>query len=190
MKSAFRPADKPAGPARVFFFHRFTRGFRAFVLLKSRSGQVCPMHWRVQGGSVSWANRYVGVPSCPAPPSPAALPYAAPPRPARGMSGSWNQQNEFINKKRFDYSKTRIYNGRVGSGRRAAGQRGRTGRRRVGPSRRPPTLLHPTALWTTTLNDSPQARTSEIPFKPMGEHNERLTTVLSAGPRTLFFPGC
>ena len=64
-------------------------GFRLFVLLKRRSGQVCSMAWRVRGTVVSWANRSVGVPSCPALPRPAAPPCAAPTRPARGMPGFW-----------------------------------------------------------------------------------------------------
>ena len=45
-----------------------------------------------RGAVVSWANRSVGVPSCPAPPRPAAPPCAAPTRPARGMSGFWIRQ--------------------------------------------------------------------------------------------------
>ena len=67
-------------------------GFRLFVLLKSRSGQVCSMLWKVRGTVVSWANRSVGAPSCPAPPRPAAPPCAAPTRLARGTSGFWIRQ--------------------------------------------------------------------------------------------------
>ena len=63
--------------------------FRLFVLLKGRSGQVCSMPWRVRGTGVSWADRSVGVPSCPARPRPAAPPCAAPSRRTRGMSGFW-----------------------------------------------------------------------------------------------------
>ena len=50
--------------------------------------------------------------------------------------------------------------------------------------------LAPRGSKTTVLNDSPEARTKEILCKPMGEHNERLTRGLSAGPRALFVPGC
>ena len=70
-KSAFRPADKPlinrlstgrCVPPSVYI------GFRLFVLLEKRSGDVSSMHWRLRGTLVSWANCSVGVPSCPAPP--------------------------------------------------------------------------------------------------------------------------
>ena len=50
------------------------------------------MPWRAKGPVVSWANRLVGVPSCSASPCPAASPCAAPPRPARSMSGFWIRQ--------------------------------------------------------------------------------------------------
>ena len=43
-------------------------GFRLFVLLGRSSGYVCSMPWKVRGTVVSWANRSVGVLSCPAPP--------------------------------------------------------------------------------------------------------------------------
>ena len=59
-------------------------GFRSFVLLKRHSGQLFSMSWTARGSAVSWANRPVGVPSCPAPPCPAATPCAALPRLARG----------------------------------------------------------------------------------------------------------
>ena len=65
---------------------------RLFMLLGGRSGQVCTMPRGVRGTVISWANRSVGVPSCPARPRPAALPCAAPTRPARGMSGFWTRQ--------------------------------------------------------------------------------------------------
>ena len=48
--------------------------------------------WGAEGTVVSWANRPVGVPLCPAPLRPAAPPCAAPPGPARGMSGFWIRQ--------------------------------------------------------------------------------------------------
>ena len=47
--------------------------------------------WRARETVVSWADRPVGVPSCPAPLRPAASPCAAPPRPACGISGPWIQ---------------------------------------------------------------------------------------------------
>ena len=50
------------------------------------------MPWRVRGTVVSWANRFVGVPSCLVPPRPAVPPCAAPSRRARGMSGFWIRQ--------------------------------------------------------------------------------------------------
>ena len=53
------------------------------------------MPWKARGTVVSWANRPLGVPSCPAPPCPAALPCAALPRPARGMSGFWIRPASF-----------------------------------------------------------------------------------------------
>ena len=43
-------------------------GFRLFVLLGRRSGDVSSMPWGVRGTLVSWAYCSVGVPSCPAPP--------------------------------------------------------------------------------------------------------------------------
>ena len=61
--------------------------FRLFMLLKSRSRQLCSMPWGVRGTVVPWANRFVEVPPCPAPPS-----RCAPSRRARGMSGFWIRQ--------------------------------------------------------------------------------------------------
>ena len=81
-KSAFRPADKPliyrwsnadVFPPSVYFFC-------FFVLLKRHSKQVCSMSWGQRKTFVSWANRSVGVPSCPARPCSAAPLYAAPTR--------------------------------------------------------------------------------------------------------------
>ena len=65
-------------------------GFRLFVLLGRRSGHLFSMPWRVRRTVVCWANRFVGVPSCPAPPR--RPPCAAPTRLARGMSGFWVRQ--------------------------------------------------------------------------------------------------
>ena len=42
-------------------------GFRLFVLLERRSGDVYSMPWGVRGTLVSLANCFVGVQSCPAP---------------------------------------------------------------------------------------------------------------------------
>ena len=63
-------------------------GFRSFVLPKRFSGQFSSMPWRARGSVVSWANRPVGVPSCPAPPCPAprrAPPCSDPPRVCPGF---------------------------------------------------------------------------------------------------------
>ena len=92
-------------------------------------------------------------------------------------------------------SKTRTYHGRVGSGLRTTGQRGgaepgRTGRRRIGSPRRQLTLAPPKASSTPVLNDSSEARTSEILCKPMEEQNPRLTSGSSAGREALLVPGC
>ena len=57
------------------------------ALPKSRSGHLSTMLWEARGTVFSWAKRPVGVPSCPALTAP---PRAAPPRPARGMSGFWS----------------------------------------------------------------------------------------------------
>ena len=44
------------------------------------------------------------------------------------------------------------------------------------------------------LNDPSEARTNEIPFKPMGEHNVRFDNQSirgsTAGRRPLYAPGC
>ena len=58
------------------------------------SGLLSSMPWKLWGASksvVSWADRPVGVPSCPAPLRPATPPSAPPPPPARGMSGFWTR---------------------------------------------------------------------------------------------------
>ena len=52
-------------------------GFRLFVLLGKRSGDVSSMLWRVRRRLVSWANSSVGIQSCPTPPRhPAVRPDA------------------------------------------------------------------------------------------------------------------
>ena len=77
--------------------------------------------------------------------------------------------------------KTRTYHGRVGSGRRTAGRRGgagsgRTGRRRIGSPRRQPSLAPSKASYRPVLNNSSEARTSEILCKPMEEQKPHLTS--------------
>ena len=59
--------------------------FCLFVLAMRRSRQLSSMLWRARDPVVSWANRPVDVPSCPAPFRLAAPPCAALPRPARGI---------------------------------------------------------------------------------------------------------
>ena len=56
-------------------------GFRLVALLKNRSGRVCSMPLRVQGSFVSWANRSIGVLSCPTPPRRPAVRRPDPTRP-------------------------------------------------------------------------------------------------------------
>ena len=70
--------------------------------------------------------------------------------------------------------------GRRTAGRRGGTGRGRTGHRQVGSPRRRPTLWPSRASKTLVLNDSSQARTNEIPCKPVEEKNVRLTTGSSA----------
>ena len=83
-KSGHRFADKPrinrwsnAGwvPPPLYIV------FRLFVLLERRSEHVCSIPWKVRGSVVSWANRPVGVPSCPAPPRRPAVRRPVPTRP-------------------------------------------------------------------------------------------------------------
>ena len=62
------------------------------MLLRGRSGQLCSVPWRERGTVLSWANRFVGVPSCPAPPRLAAPPCVAQTRLAGDMFGFWNRQ--------------------------------------------------------------------------------------------------
>ena len=57
-------------------------GFPLFVLPKGRPGHLSSTPWGARGSVVSWANRHVGVPSCPSPLRPGAPRCAAPPRPA------------------------------------------------------------------------------------------------------------
>ena len=74
-------------------------------------------------------------------------------------------------------SKTRTYNGRVESG-RTAGRRGGVGQN--SSPRRQAALVPSKATKTRRLNVPPEARTSEIVCKPMGEQSPRLTRGLSA----------
>ena len=84
-KSASRPADKPRinrwstasfVPPSVYI------GFSLFVLPKSRPQRSSLIRQSVRGTVLSWANRSVGVPFCPALPSP-PLRRARSPAPTR-----------------------------------------------------------------------------------------------------------
>ena len=104
-RSGRRPADEPrinrlstTGQLVMVFLYSVYMGFRLFVLPKRHSGQLFSMPWKpwgAKGTVVSWANRPVGVQSCPATLCPAP-PCTAPPRPARGMSASWIRQGSLI----------------------------------------------------------------------------------------------
>ena len=100
---------------------------------------------RARGTGVSFANRPVGVPSCPTPPWCAPPPRRPPPRHDPPVVYTGFGFDKFIPVE----SKTRTYPGRVGTGRRTAGRRGRAGtgstgrRRRDCSPRRQQTLLLP-----------------------------------------------
>ena len=88
-KSARGPGGKPL----VVFPLRFTLDFVCSYFRRDLfTGQLSSMLWRARGKVVSWANGPVDVSSCPAPPRPTASLFAAPPRPARSMSGFWIRQ--------------------------------------------------------------------------------------------------
>ena len=98
-------------------------------------------------------------------------------------------------------SKTQTYHGRVGTGRRTAERRGgadpgRTARRRIGSPRRQPSLVLSKASNTSVLNDSSEARASEILCKSKEEQNPpwafdpHWTSGLSARRNAIFVPGC
>ena len=110
----------------------------------------------------------------------------------RNLLCAYNPINVFSNPKTQPVeSETRTYQGRVGSG-RTAGRRGGAGQdadRTVRPGDKRP-AYPPRHRKTNVLNVSPEARTSEILCKPMEEHNDRLTSGLSAGREALFIPGC
>ena len=94
------------------------------------------------------------------------------------------------NTKIFPYSKpiepkTEKYHKGVGAGRRTALQQGgvgqgRSGCQRVSPPRKQLSLLLSKASKTTVMHVFLESRPNEILCKPMEEHNERLTRVLSA----------
>ena len=64
-------------------------GFRLFVLLGGRSGDVSAMLWKVRGRLVSWANSFVGTQSCPTPPRhPAVCPDPTRPRYVRVLDST------------------------------------------------------------------------------------------------------
>ena len=82
----------PAGQSLVLFLPSVYIGFPLSVLPGVRPGGLSSIRWRERETVVPWANRSVGVPSCPSSPRPAALPWAAPPRLACGTSGFWIRQ--------------------------------------------------------------------------------------------------
>ena len=67
-------------------------GFPLFVLPETRPGGCSSIVRKVRVTVVSWADRPVGIPSCPFPARPAVPPCAAPSRRARGISGFWIRQ--------------------------------------------------------------------------------------------------
>ena len=87
-------------------------------------------------------------------------------------------------------SKTRTYHGRVGVAQGRAAGPGRTGSRRIGSLRRQPSLVPSKASYRPVLNDSSEARTNEITFKPMGEQKPKLPSGLPAARNPLFVTGC
>ena len=135
--------------------------------------------FRECGGGLS-PRRTVMLANSPARPCP-PTPPCAPTRPARGMSGFWTRQVLVADQCAVAFlSNPKLGHTTGGSGRGAqrsggAGS-GRTGRRQNSSPRRQATLAPPKASKTRRLNDSPEARTSETQFKPMEEHNDRLTT--------------
>ena len=68
--------------------------------------------------------------------------------------------------------------GAAHGGTEGRGGDGQDGRRRVGSPRRQPSLLLPRRSKKTSMGVSVEARTRETQFKPVGEQNVRLTTVL------------
>ena len=142
-------------------------GFRLFVLL-GRRGDVSSMLWRVRGRLVSWANSSVGIQSCPTPPRHPAV-RSVPTRQwyvrVLDSTGFEFSNNQLIIL--FVDSKSRTYHGRVWAGRRTAGRRGGAWARQDGTptdlfAQETYVLRFPGASKTTVLNDSSEARTSEI----------------------------
>ena len=121
---------------------------------------------------VNWANGLASLLIQPAPPGFAALPWAATPQPAYGMSGPRIRQVVYSFK--LVGSKTRTYHGQVGAG------WGRLKRRRCYSPRRHRTVLPAQDSTTFVLDDFSEARTSENLCKPMEEQNPRLPRVLLA----------
>ena len=62
------------------------------MLPETRPGGYSSVVWGFRGTVISWADRSIGVPSCPSPPRPAVPLCAALSRIARGMSGFWIRQ--------------------------------------------------------------------------------------------------
>ena len=148
-------------------------GFRLFVLPKNRSGQLSSMLWRARGPVASWANRPVGVPSCPAPPR---RPAVRRPSPTRLWYVRVSDSTNFI---------YRTPNPEIPpAGRSEAAHGGVAGQggvgRHVTPSGRfsqeTTVLLPPREPWAIVLDDSSEERTNEILCKSRGEQNVRLTT--------------
>ena len=76
-----------AGEPRVLFPHRFKCDFVCPCFRGVIQDSCDALEGKKDG--VSWANRPIGVPSCPAPSCPAAPLCTAPPRLALGVSGFW-----------------------------------------------------------------------------------------------------
>ena len=149
------------------------------------------MPWRARRSVISWANRPVGVPSCPAPPRPAAPPCAAPPRPARGMFELWIVKywspihdclkHLFSLLNRLSISKLLLYFtvknsdiARAGRGRAAHGRA--AGQSETGRSAQKTNNL----ISLQGIEDNCPERLSGItnnrkPRPPMKEHNEQFT---------------
>ena len=80
------------GSTRRFVAPSVNMGFSLLVLQETRPAGFLRSSGGYEGTLSPWADRPVGVPSCPAPPRPPVPRCAAPSRPARGMSGFWIRQ--------------------------------------------------------------------------------------------------
>ena len=139
-KSGRRPADKPRinrGSTAGFVPPTVYIGFPLFVLPQACPRGFSSIVWMVRGTVVSWANRPIGVPSCPSPPRPAVPPCDAPSRPACGTSGFWIRQIYASITSNFNLSspkpgQTTGGSGRSGARRDGGAVRGRAGRDSIG----------------------------------------------------------